>query len=221
MEAVAKWLDDGNVVQEIGTVTASPRKVTADPELLFVTTPRGRYRAELALSCLVEPCEGDQVLVATQPNGQAFVLAVLRRPSEAKPRLRFEGDVEVAAGGRIAFVANGGVDIATPADVNVMSAKVDVRAREASFVLDAVSYVGRVARIDADKVKSVVQLFDQVVDRFHQKAKRSYRFIEEVDVTRASEIDLRAKENLSMRGRNAVVNAEQLVKVDGRQIHLG
>ena len=62
---------------------------------------------------------------------------------------------------------------------------------------------------------------DSVTERWTQKTKRSYRFVEEMDITRAQEIDTRASGTLSMRGKNAITTAEELVKMDGRQIHLG
>lgn len=214
MQSVAERWDEGAVVQEIG-------RVDAVGEHLWVTTSRGRYRAELAVSCLVEPCEGDTVMLGATETGQVFVLAVLRRPTAEPPRLRVEGDLKVSAGGRISFVAAEGVDIATEKRLNIVSGRLDVRSREGQLIVDSLGYVGKLVRLDVDKVKSVVSLFDQVVDRLTLKAKRSYRFVDEVDVTRAEQVDIRATENVAVRGRNAVVNAEQLVKVDGRQIHLG
>ena len=216
MQQLAEQLDDGHVVQEVGTLEGG-----GEPGVLFVRTSGGRYRARPAVSCLVEPVPDDRVLVATTARGDAFVLAVLERPTDAPPRLRVEGDLDVSAGGRLRFVAKDGVDIATEQDINLVSQQLDVRSKRTRLVLDAVDFVGKVARVDAQQVKSFVGLLDQVVDRFHQKAKRSYRFIEEVDVTRADQIDMRAEENINLRGRNAVVNAEQLVKMDARQIHLG
>ena len=49
--------------------------------------------------------------------------------------------------------------------------------------------------------------------------KRSYRAVEETDQLRAGQIDYVAKETLSLHGENALLTAEELVKVDGEQIH--
>ena len=59
------------------------------------------------------------------------------------------------------------------------------------------------------------------MERLLTWAKRSYRFIEEGDHTRSSEVDCRATGNLHLRGKNAFVTAAAVVKVDGVQIHLG
>jgi hypothetical protein len=214
MQAVAELFDDESIVQEIGTAEATEGT-------LFVRTRTGRLRADVAVSCLVAPCSGDRVMVGVTGSGRAFVLAVLQRPTDTPPRIRVEGDLRIAAGGRISFIAKEGVDIATENDVNIVSERLDVHAKQSQLVIDSLAFLGRFVRVDADRVKSVVGLLDQVAERFSLKAKRSYRFVEEVDVHRAAQIDIRADENVAIRGRNAVVNAEQLVKVDGRQIHLG
>lgn len=214
MQAVAELFDEETVVQEIGTAEATQGA-------LFVVSKRGRYRAELAVSCLVQPVSGDRVLLACTQSGVAYVLAVLSRPTDVPPQLRVEGDLKVSASGRISLLGAQGVDIATENDVNVVSGRLSVRSKEGQVLVDTLAYLGRFARVDVDRVKSVVGLLDQFAERLTLKAKRSYRFIEEMDITRSEQIDMRAKENLSLRGKNAVVNAEQLVKVDGRQIHLG
>lgn len=214
MQAVAELFDDETIVQEVGTVEAAEGA-------LHVHTKSGRLRAELAMSCLVAPVSGDRVLVATTGSGRAFVLAVLVRPTDAPPRLRFEGDVDVAAGGRLRFVAKDGVDIATENDVNVVSRSLEVRSKVGRLMVDSAAFVTRYLRTDAEQVKTVVGLLDQVAERFSLTAKRAYRFVEEVDVTRAEQVDIRAEKNVAVRGQNAVVSADGLVKVDGRQIHLG
>jgi hypothetical protein len=208
-------LDDTQVIQEIGTVLESGDE-------LVVGTARGRYRARRAFSCLAEPAAGDRVVVASTGAGEAFVLAILERPGDEPTRLRVEGDLKVvAAGGRLSFAASEGVEIGTGKELALASGTLVVRSREGKVVLDSLTYLGRLARIETDRVNAVVGLLDQALERFTQRVKRSYRFIEEVDVTRAEQIDMRAKENVHVRGANAVVSADQLVKVDGKQIHLG
>ena len=67
----------------------------------------------------------------------------------------------------------------------------------------------------------VTETLDSVLDRFSQRVKRSYRTVEETDQLKAERIDYTASSTMSLHGENALVTAEQLVKVDGEQIHLG
>jgi hypothetical protein len=48
-----------------------------------------------------------------------------------------------------------------------------------------------------------------------------FRFVEEIDQTRAGTVDLRAQNLMAIRGENAVISARVLAKVDGEQIHIG
>jgi hypothetical protein len=64
-------------------------------------------------------------------------------------------------------------------------------------------------------------VLETFVVRLLQRASRSYRFVEGGDHVRSGEVDYRAVGNLHLRGKNAVVTAEAVAKVDGGQIHLG
>ncbi|MCZ7681708.1 MAG: DUF3540 domain-containing protein [Sandaracinaceae bacterium] len=57
------------------------------------------------------------------------------------------------------------------------------------------------------------------LQRLSQRVKRAYRFVEEMDVTRAGSIDYRADDVASLRARHTVMAADEQVKVDGKQIH--
>ncbi len=50
---------------------------------------------------------------------------------------------------------------------------------------------------------------------------RAYRTVEETDHLRAESIDHRAEKTLKMHAENSLLTSEQLVKVDGSQVHIG
>jgi hypothetical protein len=114
-----------------------------------------------------------------------------------------------------------GVDVGTTGDLNFTARELRVNAREGSLFVETLAFVGGVANVDLERVKSAIGFLDQTLERLSQRMKRSYRFVEEVDITRAKQIDVRAEENVHVRGKNAMVTAEVLVKMDGQQIHLG
>jgi hypothetical protein len=71
------------------------------------------------------------------------------------------------------------------------------------------------------KIALAAQEVDSALGRLTQRAKRVFRFVEEIDQTRAGTVDLRAQGLVGIRGENAVIAARVLAKVDGEQIHLG
>lgn len=203
-------------VQETGTVTA------VDDDHFTVRTSGGDYRATRARSCLLRPELNDFVLLASLDDGRSYVLAVLERQEEAPSTVAVDGDLtfEVKRG-RFSVAAQRGVGIASAKDVSVVSGSIDVNAVTGNVVMQRLSYLGRYLASEVEKVKTFAGTLDQVLDRFSQRVKRSYRTVEELEQVRAERIDYSAKKNMSLRGHNTLMTAEQLVKVDGEQIHLG
>jgi hypothetical protein len=96
-----------------------------------------------------------------------------------------------------------------------------VNAVEGSVVLQGLSFLGDVVRAEVDRVKLVAQTFDSVLERLTQKVQRSYRTVTETDQLRAERIDYTADKVMSLHAEHALVSADELVKVDAEQIHLG
>ncbi len=87
--------------------------------------------------------------------------------------------------------------------------------------MEELGYLGRLVQAEVAKVAVLAQEVDSVVTRLSQRAKRVFRFVEELDQTRAGTIDARAQGTLALRAENATISARVLAKVDGEQIHIG
>jgi hypothetical protein len=216
MKNVARKLEDRGVYQEIGEV------LRAEGPCFIVGTALGELRATRAVSCLVEPEPADRVLCAGAQGGACWILAVLEREQGAPARLVHDGDMRVELKeGRFSVAAQEGIDLASGKDVNVVAAGLNVNAVDGKLMLERLSFVGTFVRAEIEKVKVFAGTLDSVLDRFSQRVKRSYRFVEELDQVKAERVDYTAKTTMSLHGANTVVTAEELVKVDGSQIHLG
>ncbi|WP_437896477.1 DUF3540 domain-containing protein [Sorangium sp. So ce124] len=181
----------------------------------------GSCEARRAKSCLVAPDVGDKVLCAIEPDG-VYVLAVLDGREGAPTKLATDGDLVVQArGGRFAVCASERIDIAGAREVAVTGAEVQVRARKGSVAIDELGFFGRLVQAEVTKIALIAQEADTALTRLTQRVKRVFRFVEEVDQTRAGTIDLRAQNLVGIRGENAIISARVLAKVDGEQIHLG
>ena len=191
-------------------------------EMLEVSLETETYKARRAKSCLVAPEVGDSVLCAVEPNGEAFVVAVLAGREGAPTKLAVDGDLALQArGGRIGLCASEGVDIVSGGAVAMTSAELHMRAKKGSISIEALGFFGRLVQAEVAKVSLVAQEVDSVLTRLTQRAKRVFRFVEEIDQTRAGTVDMRAQNLIAIRGENAVISARVLAKVDGEQIHLG
>lgn len=178
--------------------------------------------ARLAASCLLEPESADTVLAAGDPDGRIWVLAVLERAGTGPARLAVEGDlsVQVRRGG-FSVAAADGIDLVSARQVKVIGSDLEVRAERGSLFVAEMSWLGRSLSAHLEKVKLLAGALDTVLERITQRVKRSFRVVEELDHLRSGQISWRAEKNLDLRGRNALVIARELVKLDGDQIHLG
>jgi len=216
MKNVARIVSAEQVFEEVGRV------ISVEGRGARVRTNSGDYAAKRAASCLLEPAVDDVVLLALTPTGTNYVLAVLEREEGAKATMKLDGDLELQLPkGRFTVAAQDGIDLLSSREVAVTSESVKVTAREGSAVLERLSLLGDVVRAEVGKVKLLASTLDSIVERVSLKAKNVYRHVAETDQLRAERIDHSAKCTMSLHAGNAIVTAEELVKVDGEQIHLG
>ena len=216
MDNLARKLAGDEVVQQLGTVVREAGRE------LRVRTETGEYLAKRAVSCLVQPEVGDEVLVAARATGACYVLAVLEREPGAATELSVDGDLRIKVpAGRFAVAAQQGMSFVSAEELAIASGRVDVRAVEGSVAVERLTYWGRLVQSEIEKVKLIAGSLDAVLDRWSQKVKRVYRRVEETDQLRAGNVDYVADKTMSLHAENALVTAKEIVKVDGEQILLG
>lgn len=184
-------------LEEAVVVELEDRRVVADAG--------GRsVEAEVALSCVVAPCVGDVVLLG-HSTGTAWVLAVLRRPSEARGELAFDRDVALRARGTL----------------STESEHLELAAKTARASLGEATLFAKTIHTVADHARSVAKkvegLFGVVSERMQARALD----VEGACVTRAGDVDLQARGTVAVKGRHATVVADELVRFDGEQILMG
>ena len=181
----------------------------------------GTWQAQRAKSCLVAPEVGDKVLCAFGAEG-TYALAVLEGQEDGPTQLVTDGDLRLQSrGGRVAVSASEGIDLVSGGAVAMTSPEVHVRAGSGSVAIGELGFFGKLLRAEVAKVAFVGQELESVFTRLTQRAKRVFRFVEELDQTRAGTVDLRADKLVAVRGENAIISARVLAKLDGEQIHLG
>jgi hypothetical protein len=204
------------LIQAVGAVLA------LTPDGFIVSTQDGIFQARHTLSCIVEPAVGDSVLVAGDPGNALFIIAVLERPGNAPISIVMRRDVTVGvSNGSFSIAAAQGINLVSAKDMTLTSSELKISAPRASIFFENLTYLGNAIFAEIEKMKLIGRFFHSMIDSISQKVKRSYRVVEDIDHVRSSQIDYRASKNMSLRGQNALINAEELVKIDGDQIHLG
>lgn len=202
--------------QESGTL------LRCEGEDFIVRTDRGDWRAHIAASCLLHPEPGDRVLlVILEPNG-CYILAVLDRGTEQASRLRFTGDLSLELpDGRLDISAGGGLDLSTPASLSLSAGELRLSATETSLISRQVDLVGGLLRAEWQEVKALAQSCDSIFERVVQRVKHAYRFVTDTDYVRTGRMDYAAEQSVRVHGKDTLITAERLAKMDGDQIHLG
>ncbi|AKT41277.1 DUF3540 domain-containing protein [Chondromyces crocatus] len=217
MVIAARKLNPSLVTEETGTVLRSLGAAFS------VELGSGVVTATRAVSCLVAPLLGDRVLVAVEASGKAYVLAVLERAEEdGKTTLSVDGDLEIrTASGACSIAAQDGVQIASPGEVKVAANTLNVTALEGKVVTEKLTFMARWMLGELGKLKVIAESVDSVVSRVSQRVERSYRTVTELDQVKAHQMDYTAEEQLRMHAKNTLMTSDNLVKVDGDQIHFG
>ena len=178
-------------------------------------------RAERAASCMLAPEQGDQVWVAGDGEHGIFVLAVLVRANSGPTTLSVEGDLEIAASGALRLHAESGVDLDTPGRLALNSDNLEVQAREGHLSFVSLRAVAREVFASLTRVTRVGKLLELLVDTVTQRSNNSYRAIAGVEHVQAKLINQEASADLHLSASRALINGEDIVKMDGGQIHLG
>lgn len=209
-------------ITRIGRYIQTTGRVIRDgKEDMRVETEEGEFSVRRAVSCLVEPVRDDRVFIAGDLAEGLYVIAVLEREVDSPLHMALEGDVSLGIRKGRFSVAAEGIDLVSARDMGLTSPELTVRSRKGTIFIDQLTCIGRDLLAHMEGIRCVGRFLDGIWDRLSQKAKRSYRIVEEIDQVRSGQIDYRAEKNLNIRGRNARIGARDLVKVDGDQIHLG
>ncbi|MEM9695152.1 MAG: DUF3540 domain-containing protein [Myxococcota bacterium] len=176
--------------------------------------------ANRARGCLMAPEVGDRVLLATSHEGVSWVLTVLDRETETPTTVEVEGDLNLRSEGRMSLVGRG-LALFSSDDLTAAAGRLELRALRGSVAIEQIGVVADALVSKVDEVRSTSKTVDWAVGRLTQRLERSFRRVAELDHLRAKQIDHSAEQLMSLRSDTAVVTAEQLVKVDGKQIHLG
>ena len=204
------------VFQEYGIVTGS------EETSFIVETGSGLWKTAQAASCLIRPMVGDKVLVSIDSAHGSYILAILERQGIGPYQLSFDNSVELrVSDGRFTLASQGGADIASAGDISLVSADINIHAGRGEIGIERLFVIGAFAHASLARVKLVAGVLESVAERLIQKAKRSYRVIEESEHVKAGNLDFLVRKMLSLKGKYSMITAKEDVKIDAQRIHIG
>jgi hypothetical protein len=175
-----------------------------------VTLDHDGVEARLAASCLVQPEQGDLVLIAPTGHG-VWVLAVLQCAEPRTLKLLALAGLEIAAG-RIGLTAE---------EIRIDATRLNASASEAHVAIGAILHIGRQVVSHARRLCLIGERLETIVAETILRGRRSLRILTETEQVRSRDIDLRASGSFSLHAEHAVLAAQEIVKIDADQIHMG
>ena len=187
-----------------------------------VRTEHEMYEARRAVSCLLTPKVGDQVLVAVNGSDEAFILAILERENNTDHQMDFSGDVQLRVRqGRFKITSQEGLDLASARDIRTMSEDININAVKGRISIHDGFFQGGFLRAQIGSIKWLADTVETMAERLTQRVKRIYRTVEEFEQVKAGRMDCLVKKLLSFRSQYTVMTSKEDVKIDGERIHIG
>lgn len=205
------------------------RLLAAGEGFAVAETPQGALSCRLAASCLLRPEPGDLALIALpgalpqDGKAVAYILAVLER-GEAQSPARLDlptGAVIAASGGQVQIEAAQGISLSTPAELSASAGSMSFAAGGVRWLAEAFSYVGKSLEFITQRFTETATERDTQAGTWTQRLGDSFRHVEELDETQAGMVRTLAKDTALLHGRVTYVQAEEFVKADGQEVHLG
>lgn len=150
-----------------------------------------------AASCLLQPALGDTVLISGPDAQRVYLLAVIEQAQPQQSVMDFAGAVTVQA------------------------PQFDMRTQQANWQVEQLQYVGKKITAHVGWTQLFARVYERTCDRLRSLSRRSVRVTKEVEKSRAGTVDMQAEQALRLHAEFTSMTAKEIVKVDGKQIHMG
>jgi hypothetical protein len=170
-------------------------------------------RAKRAVSCLLEPADGDSVACLRVAPDEVWIVAVLHREEGVSNVLSCTGNTSLQ-------VLEGGLQIEA-STLKLHSEQLHVASKAAHVATESVEVVGKQLRIVGTAIKVVGAVMSTVMERVNHYSKHYLRTTEGVDRVSATHIECEAQQLMRLDAEHTLVSGAQLVKARGAQIHFG
>lgn len=197
-------------------------------ELFSVSCPLGVIAARQAVSCVVRPVTGDQVLLSVDALDRmhgAFVLAILaRRPEDAAmgTDLAFQGTVRLhTSGGDLSLSSEGNVHLCAANEAGIMAESVAMQADNVDMEARRLGMTAKVLNVKAACVNRVADVVHDICNRLTQRFIHAVRYVRDREEVQAGALRCVVEETLTIHAKNAVHVSEEITKIDAGQVHIG
>ena len=194
--------------------------VERNGELYYVEYTEGIIAAKRAFSCLIEPLQGDTVLITLQGE-QVYILSILDRMDVSNTRISVSGDLHFQAiDGEIGMHGKH-VTLEATETAKIASTTLGIGALHGEISIAQMTFWGNVIQCYSEKVKLVGDAIESFFKRMFHHAEHSQRYIAQQELVHCKNINYEAEQMLQLRGKLTQISAPGDVFVTGERVHLG
>jgi len=209
---------------ELTQPTLEYGRVTGREGAFFIVAGAfGEYRTETAVSCLLAPHVGDEVLTVLNGERDCYILSVLKRQAEkvTSNELLFSGPVQMhIQDGGFNLSSEKAVSFAAGTELAMAAPKMTLHAGQAQATVERFSFLTSFFNGTMKEAKVVAGKVEHVFQRLTERLTNSCRFVSEHEEIQTGSTRYLVEENLTMHSKNAMHVAEELVSINAEQIHL-
>ncbi|MFT7673852.1 MAG: hypothetical protein ACI845_002268 [Gammaproteobacteria bacterium] len=180
------------------------------------------YNATRAFSCLVEPMQDDTVVFSIDSSRRCHIHSIIERHASDRTNLEFPGDVTLnAARGNVSINGREGINISSEKTMRQSAEEFTLIAKKALFSVDNITAIGSRLSGKFKNIQTIADSVETIADNLIQKLKNSFRLIDGLDQSRATEAIHTVKNLYSLRSKQAAILAKKDIKMDAERIHMG
>lgn len=179
--------------------------------------------ARQSASCLLLPAPGDEVLASLDAYGRCYILAVLER---AEPRreqqLVLQGDVSLQVyQGSLRLLSEQSMTLAATEECACIAREFSVTSDAADLQTGKARLLTGVLEAQLGALRCVADTVETTARRLTQRLKNLFCLVEDQSEFQAANERHVVSETLTLHSKNAFHVADEIVKVDAEQVHLG
>lgn len=195
--------------------------VKKQQEQQFVVECDGHeWICRLAASCLLQPQVDDVVLISGPERERVYLIAVIEQAQQNQSTVSVPGELNISAQS-VRIRSEAGMQLQGGTELDMKTAQLKMSAEKGQCVVDEMQYVGRELKSTVGMVRLIGKVYESIMDRLSFMSRTSFKITEEVEHMRAGTIDYQAEQSARLHSKYTMVTAKDLVKVDGKQIHMG
>lgn len=174
-----------------------------DGSLMVESEGRG-WHCRRAVSCVIAPEPGDNVLIAGTGN-QVWLLAVLERAGTGAAELNVVGDLHIHSNGELSLSST---------TFSVQAAQGDCHVTEMTYSGEKLSAWLSLSRVVGKRAETVWETLTQI-------SHYVFRHTRQTEQVRAGQLDMQAEHSARLHAKNTFITSKAIAKIDSEQIHVG